>query len=238
MNAMTMPPAAAGNTLSNLSALSAFWQEKRSKVIKVSVVVGLHVGLAYALQSGMLHGAVQAVMPEPVMVTFVTPPPPPPQEHKPLPKTVEVAKAPTVTPPPLPQLNTVVENTITLPPPAPRTQEAPVAPVAVAAPPAPPAAPPAPAAPRTVQGVEYIRPPALVYPSVSKRLGETGVVMLRVLISEKGQAEQVQIHKSSGYTNLDEAGRQAAMRALFKPYLEDGKAVPVYVLVPINFSLS
>lgn len=235
MTTMTIPAASAENPLSGLSAL---WQEKRSKLIKVSVVVGLHVGLAGMLQSGMLHSAVQAVMPEPVMVTFVTPPPPPP-ESKPQPKTVEVAKAPTVAPPPLPQLNIQVENTITLPPPAPRVaQEAPATPAsAPAAPPAPPA-PPVPATPRTVQGVEYVRPPALVYPSVSKRLGETGVVMLRVLISEKGQAEQVQIHKSSGFTNLDEAGRQAAMRALFKPYVEDGKAVPVYVLVPINFQLS
>lgn len=236
MNTMTMPAPGADDAL---SGLSAFWHEKRSQIIKVSVVVGLHVGLAYGLQSGMLHSAVQAVMPAPVMVTFVTPPPPPPPESRPQPKTVEVAKAPVVTPPPLPQINTVVENTITLPPPAPRVaQETPAAPATVAsAPPAPPA-PPAPATPRTVQGVEYIRPPAVVYPSVSKRLGETGVVMLRVLISEKGQAEQVQVHKSSGHTNLDEAGRQAALRALFKPYLEDGKAVPVYVLVPINFSLS
>lgn len=235
MNTMTVPAASAANPFSGVSAL---WQENRSKIVKVSVVVGLHVGLAAVLQSGMLHHAVQAVMPEPVMVTFVTPPPPPPPESKPQPKMVEIAKAPTVTPPPLPQLNTVVENTITLPPPAPRVaQETPAAPATVAAPPAPPA-PPAPATPRTVQGVEYVRPPAPVYPSVSKRLGETGVVMLRVLISEKGQAEQAQIHKSSGYANLDEAGRQAAMRAVFKPYMEDGKAVPVYVLVPINFSLS
>ena len=234
MNTMTIPAVSAENPLSGLSAL---WQEKRNKIVKVSVVVGLHVGVAAVLQSGMLHSAVQAVMPEPVMVTLVTPPPPPP-ESRPQPKTVEVAKATTVAPPPLPKINTVVENTITLPPPAPRVaQEAPATPTVVSAPPAPPA-PAAPATPRTVQGVEYIRPPAVVYPSVSKRLGETGVVMLRVLISEKGQAEQVQVQKSSGYANLDEAGRQAALRALFKPYMEDGKAVPVYVLVPINFSLS
>ncbi|MBY0240885.1 MAG: energy transducer TonB [Burkholderiaceae bacterium] len=235
MNTMTMPTPGADQTL---SALTAFWHEKRSTIIKVSAVVGLHVGLAYGLQSGMLHSVVQAVMPEPVMVTFVTPPPPPP-ESRPQPKMVEVAKAPTVTPPPLPQINIVVENTITLPPPAPRVaQETPAAPATSAATPPAPPAPPTPATPRTVQGVEYVRPPAVVYPSVSKRLGETGVVMLRVLISEKGQAEQVHVHQSSGHTNLDEAGRQAALRALFKPYQEDGKAVPVYVLVPINFTLS
>jgi protein TonB len=27
------------------------------------------------------------------------------------------------------------------------------------------------------------------------------------------------------------------LRALYKPFIEDGKAVPVYVLVPINFQL-
>ncbi|WGG50843.1 energy transducer TonB [Rugamonas sp. DEMB1] len=46
------------------------------------------------------------------------------------------------------------------------------------------------------------------------------------------------MHKSSGSSNLDEAGRQAALRALYKPYLEDGKPVSVYVLVPINFQMS
>jgi protein TonB len=61
--------------------------------------------------------------------------------------------------------------------------------------------------------------------------------MLRVLIGEKGQAEQVTIQKSSGSEKLDEAGRQAVLRALYKPYIEDGKAIPVYALVPINFQL-
>lgn len=118
-----------------------------------------------------------------------------------------------------------------MPPAAPRV--APEAPAAVVT-----AATPAPAAPRTVQGVEYVRAPAPVYPSISKRLGETGVVVFRVLISEKGHAEQVVVQKSSGSTNLDEAGRQAVLRSLYKPYLEDGKAVPVFVNVPINFTLS
>ncbi len=95
----------------------------------------------------------------------------------------------------------------------------------------------APSAPKTVTGVEYLRAPQPVYPNISRRLGETGVVMLRVLIGEKGLPEQVSVHKSSGSSNLDEAGRQAALRALYKPYLEDGKPVSVYVLVPINFQM-
>ncbi|WP_070311543.1 energy transducer TonB [Janthinobacterium sp. HH107] len=106
------------------------------------------------------------------------------------------------------------------------------------APAAPSPTPPAPATPRTVSSVEYIKAPQLIYPNLSRRLGESGTVVLRILINEKGLPEQILIQKSTGYTNLDEAGRQAAQRALFKPMIENGKPVPVYVLVPLTFQLS
>ena len=239
MNTMTLPVAthAATDMDQHIPALSALWKEKRGQVCRFSLIVAVHAAAFYALQSGMLHAAVKAVMPQIVNVSFVAPPSPP--EQPPAPKILPVMQqAPVITPPPLPLLNIQVENTITVPPAQLRvSKEAPTA--AVVAPPAPPAPPvPAPSVPRTVQGVEYIRPPAPVYPSISRRMGESGVVMLRVLISEKGLPEQAIIQKSSGSSNLDEAGRAAAMRTLFKPYMEDGKAVSVYVLVPINFQLS
>ncbi|WP_335340169.1 energy transducer TonB [Collimonas arenae] len=76
------------------------------------------------------------------------------------------------------------------------------------------------------------------YPAVSKRMGEEGKSVIRVLINDKGRAERVEIQKSSGSSRLDEAAKQAVMRALFKPYTEDGKAMPVFAIVPINFQLS
>ncbi|QGZ43100.1 TonB family protein [Pseudoduganella flava] len=184
----------------------------------------------------MVRNTVQR-LPQVVDVTFVAPvePPPPPST----PKTVEVAlKAPTMVMPQIPQLPIVIENTITVPPAPPKSVES--APVVASAPaaPAPAAAPPAPSTPRLVSGVEYIRAPQPVYPSIARRMGETGVVTLRVLVSEKGTPEQATVQQSSGSQTLDEAGRQAAMRSLFKPYMEDGKPVAVYVLVPINFRLS
>lgn len=205
-----------------------------AKLGKLTAIVAIHAGMFYLLQTGMLRDAVQAVLPQVVNVSFVAPAAPQPQP--PAPQTVPVMQqAPAIVPPPLPLLNITVDNTITPPPAQPRSDtptppSAPQQPAAAA--PAPPAPP---AAPRLVQGVEYVRPPAPVYPTISRRLGETGVVMLRVLISEKGLPEQAIIAKSSGSGNLDEAGRIAAMRALFKPYMEDGKPVAVYVLVPINF---
>jgi protein TonB len=206
-----------------------------AKLGKFTAIVAIHAGMFYLLQTGMLRDAVHAVLPQVVNVSFVAPPAP--QPKPPAPKTVPVLQqAPAITPPPLPLLNITVENTITPPPAQPRSEThaapAPAQPQQAVAAPAPPAQP---ASPRLVQGVEYVRPPAPVYPTISRRLGETGVVVLRVLISEKGLPEQATVAKSSGYGNLDEAGRMAALRALFKPYIEDGKPAAVYVLVPINF---
>ncbi|HEY0587627.1 MAG TPA: energy transducer TonB [Pseudoduganella sp.] len=207
------------------------------KLTKIAVVVALHAALGYAFINGTMHRLVDRI-PEVVNVTLVAPPPPPPPASQP--KTVEIAqKAPAITPPPLPMLPIVIENTITPPPSQARvTEPAPATPVVAAPVAAAPAAPAAPAGPRVVSAVEYIRAPQPVYPSVSRRMGEQGVVTLRVLVNEKGYAEQASIQKSSGFNNLDEAGRAAVMRALFKPYVEDGKAQPVYVVVPINFQMS
>jgi protein TonB len=200
-----------------------------------AIVVG-HALMFYAINSGMMSKIAVAVMPKVVTVTFVASPEPL-KPAPPPPKTVPVVKLTPTYIPPMPQLATPqVEPTITVAPPTPRTNQ-PSTP-AVAGPVAPPTpAPAAPSAPKTITGVEYIRAPQPVYPSMARRMGESGVVMLRVLIGEKGQAEQVTIQKSSGSEKLDEAGRQAVLRALYKPYLEDGKAIPVYALVPINFQL-
>jgi protein TonB len=209
----------------------------RNRSGKIAFIVGIHLAAFWAIQSGMVTEAVKK-LPQVVDVTFVTPPAPPAPPAPP--KMVEVAiKPPPVFTPVIPQLPIVIENTITVPPAAVKPAEATPVAAAPPAPPAPPvAAPAAPAAPKLVTGVEYVRQPQPVYPSISRRLGETGVVTLRVLVSEKGTPEQATVQKTSGSTNLDEAGRQAALRSLFKPYMEDGKPVPVYVLVPINFKLS
>jgi protein TonB len=69
-------------------------------------------------------------------------------------------------------------------------------------------------------------------------MGEEGRVVLRILINEKGQPERVEIEKSSGFSRLDEAARQAALNALFKPHIENGRPIAVYAMVPIGFKLS
>jgi protein TonB len=239
MNTMTYSrtaPSLSGNDAGTPPRMPRQAKPRGRRFAPLVAIVAGHALMFYAINTGMMGKIVTAVMPKVVTVTFVASPEPL-KPAPPPPKTVPVVKLTPTYIPPMPVLATPqVEPTITVAPPAPRTNQ-PAAP-AVAGPVAPAApAPAVPSAPKTITGVEYIRAPQPVYPSIARRMGESGIVMLRVLIGEKGLAEQVTIQKSSGSEKLDEAGRQAVLRALYKPYIEDGKAIPVYALVPINFQL-
>ncbi len=236
MNAMTMMPPPV--TVQAVQQFADF-DKKRNKFAPLMAIVVLHIAGFYAIQSGLLSRVVTAAMPTITTISIIAPPAPPKPPAPSVPKTVELsAPVPRAVIPPLP-LIAVAPSEPTITPPQPtRAEAAPVATAAPTAPSAPSPTPPAPSTPRTVSSVEYIKAPQLIYPNLSRRLGESGTVVLRILINEKGLPEQILIHKSTGYGNLDEAGRQAAQRALFKPMIENGKPVPVYVLVPLTFQLS
>lgn len=93
-------------------------------------------------------------------------------------------------------------------------------------------------APKLISTVEYIREPSPRYPPQSRKLREQGLVMLKVLIDENGQACSVEIESSSGYARLDHAAREAVTRAAFRPYVEDGEPRRALVLIPIEFYLN
>lgn len=230
MSAMTF------STTPDLGDARATLEKLRAKFGPLAMVIAAHALLFYFIYSGMLVRMVDAALPQVVQVTFVAPPPAP-KEALPLPKTVPLAK---IAPPELPQVPVPVVQIATQPNVISVTQA--VVPVAnVPAPVAAVSAPPAPVSstPKTItSGVEYIQPPQPIYPAMSRKMGEQGKVILLVLINENGKPGQVQVKTSSGSARLDEAGRQAAMRAIYKPYLEDGHAVAVYVIVPLNFQLA
>lgn len=92
--------------------------------------------------------------------------------------------------------------------------------------------------PKVVTEVAYLQAPQAEYPPLARRMGEEGKVTLRVLVNEKGRAEKVEIQKSSGFNRLDEAARIALMRALFKPYIEDGKPLMMLATATISFNLN
>lgn len=212
-------------------------EKLRAKSGPLSTVLALHALLFYFIYSGLMTRMVDAAMPRSVMVSFVAEAPqaksPPPAA----PKTVPVA---VLQPPVLPQVPIPViqvaqpPNTVTVVQTAAPAEKAPAPAVLASAAPAP-----ASTGPKTITtGVEYLQPPQPVYPAMSRRMGEQGRVVLRVLVSESGKPDQVLVQTSSGSLRLDEAGRQAALRALFKPHLQDGRAVAVYVIVPLNFQLA
>jgi len=162
----------------------------------------------------------------PIMVELIQPPkaePPKPQRATELPKPRPVAKA--------------VEHPIEAPLiAAPAEAQSPVA-----APPAAPiaAGPPAPSTPLTqpIFNADYLDNPAPAYPALSRRLGEQGRVLLRVLVNVRGTSDEVQVQTSSGHTRLDEAARDTVRRWRFVPARRGAEPVSAWVLIPISFRL-
>jgi periplasmic protein TonB len=220
----------------DLGDARAALEKLRTSFGPLSLVIVAHAVLFYFIYAGLLTRLVDAAMPTPVMVTFVAPEQP---KAPPPPKLEPVAKlAPPVLPSvPVPVVQVAVQpNVITVTQAPPPVEKAPPVQAAPVAPPAPPSVS---TVPKTItSGVTFIQEPQPVYPQMSKRMGEQGKVILRILVNEKGQPDQVTVQTSSGSSRLDEAGRQAAQRALFKPHVEDGRPVPVYVLIPLTFELS
>ena len=70
------------------------------------------------------------------------------------------------------------------------------------------------------QLVKIYQPP-LIYPNMSQRLGEEGVVEISLSINEQGIVVQTEVIQSSGFSRLDEAGKKFASMMRFKPLLFD-----------------
>ena len=210
-------------------------------VVIAGSVLGFHVLAIWALQTGLLHRAVELIVPVSVLSEFIEPPAPkvtPPPPAPPVPVKQPVLKTPS--PPPPPQLAAIVDPTpapaaptgvVDPPPPAPM-----LAPVAVA-----PAPAPAPPAPPKVElpssDADYLQNPKPPYPPISKRLGEQGKVEVRVLINVNGAADKAEISRSSGYERLDQSALSTVLRWRYVPGKRNGVAETMWFKVPINFVL-
>lgn len=112
------------------------------------------------------------------------------------------------------------------------------APVEVAAMPAQPLADPGIAATGESRLLAYEHAPRLDYPRAALRRRAEGTVVLHVLVDAEGRAQRIELSRSSGHRELDDAARAAVGRARFRPVLERGVAVPAWGFVPIEFRLS
>jgi len=208
------------------------WQ---SRAVTIAVIVALHLAASYALLQ--IEG-VRAQLAEmaPIMVSLIAPPridvaPPKPAPQKPKPvdkrQPMPVQTAPVVTAP-----ATAASNAVPAPAPEstkPQDSGTPTAGTVAATP------PPAIVPPRF--DAAYLRNPAPVYPAHSRRTNEQGRVVLRVLVSADGEAEQVELRTSSGSSLLDDAALQTVKKWKFTPARQGSLPLAAWVLVPIAFRL-
>lgn len=84
---------------------------------------------------------------------------------------------------------------------------------------------------------DYLKNPNPIYPQVSRRLHEQGVVVLKVRVGADGASDAIVLHQSSGSARLDDAALAAVKRWRFVPAKRGALAVDSWVLVPIEFAL-
>lgn len=76
------------------------------------------------------------------------------------------------------------------------------------------------------------------YPAISQRLGESGRVVVRVLIGADGRAQEARIQRSSGFDRLDRLALETARdRWRYVPGTRGGVPEAMWFNVPISFVL-
>jgi protein TonB len=215
----------------------------------VSSVLLLHVLVLWAMQTGLLRRMAEAVVPAEILVEIMTAPAAPPApEPAPQPQPKVQAKAPT----PQPVQPTPTPAATPQPSPAPLaiapSAAAPAAtaaaPTAVAAAPAAASTGTAVSAPPTPARVElpsssadYLNNPKPPYPTLSKRLGEQGRVIVRVWIGTDGIASQASVKQSSGFDRLDQAAVATVLKWRYVPGKRGGVPEAMWFDVPVNWVL-
>jgi protein TonB len=213
------------------TAQITFHPSRTSQRIGMAVAVALHaVGGAALLAYEPARSALLAVAP--IMVSLVTPPKPEVKAEPTPPRPKPVIQPRPKPPEPLPIIAAPIEtpspSPIIVPPPPPPPPPEP-APVVVAPPPLLITAP--------IFAADYLDNPAPPYPALARRAGEQGRVVLRVLVSPSGKADEVEIRTSSGHRRLDESARDTVRRWRFIPAKRGADPVQAWVLIPISFRL-
>lgn len=75
------------------------------------------------------------------------------------------------------------------------------------------------------------------YPELSLRRREEGQVTLVATVLPSGRAKSVKVHKSSGYSRLDEAALKAAREYRYQPAQKEGKAIEYDYLFTVTFKI-
>jgi protein TonB len=188
------------------------------RVVGLFAAVVLNVGFILAIQSGLDFRIPKIFKPETevVMVETAQVDVPEPVPVKP---ELEIPPAPVEMP--MPEIDIPIET----PPPETVTAETDPAPTETA-----------PQVTELQADPRHVTPP--VYPAMSRRLGEEGVVMLMIYVLPDGRVGDVRVHKSSGFARLDAAAVEAARNKWrFRPATQGGAGVAAWGSYTVRFQL-
>lgn len=205
------------------------------RATRLVCILAIHSLLIGVLATATLQPQVQEILTS-LDIRVVEDPPtvelekpaPLPSRPRPLPPTPQPLVQEAAPPPALltPTATSPVETSAMVMPPQPPPPETAPAPMVESAPVTP-----------AHFNADYLHNPAPVYPAASRRQGEQGTVVLRVLVSAQGNAQTVMVHHRSGFAGLDEAAAKAVRHWRFVPARRGQENVEGWILVPMVFRL-
>jgi protein TonB len=220
-----------------------------------AVVLLLHLGGLWALQSGLLRRVAEMIVPAEILVEIMEPQSlvqkvPLTQSRRAQAAPKSIAKSTPTQAPALLSVPTPVAAAEHLAQPLPIAPAASPAPGAAAASVSAPGANPnagttgantaAQSAPKVElpsSDADYLHNPKPPYPPLSKRLGEQGKVVVRTLIGADGVPQKAEIKQSSGFERLDQSALATALRWRYVPGKRAGVAEAMWFNVPFSFVL-
>ena len=75
------------------------------------------------------------------------------------------------------------------------------------------------------------------YPRLARQAQLEGIVYLRVLVKQDGSVGDAIVEKTSGIASLDDAALKAVFGCKFKPAIQNGRPIKVWVSFPYEFIL-
>jgi periplasmic protein TonB len=79
---------------------------------------------------------------------------------------------------------------------------------------------------------------APLYPMLSRRLKEQGIVYLHVLVLKNGKVGQLKLKQSSGFARLDQSAMNAVRGWSYQPAQKLGQAIDFWFVQPVVFNLN
>jgi protein TonB len=187
---------------------------------------GLHLWVY--LQFNAPQAPIVQAQPKPIEIQLVAPP---------APKTVAPPPPPARPTPPPPEPPPPPPKPRPKPPPKPKPKPVPKPPAPISAPPAPVAAPvEVPVTPAHTRATSR-RNPKPEYPSIARRRGWEGKVLLRINVRADGLPGKIEVAESSGREALDESALRTVKRWTFTPAMRGAEAVDSTLTLSIVFKL-